>query len=70
MAGRFEGLSDVEWESLKELFPEETKKHKGMPHAPFRTVINTIVYVFKPSAVGVMYQWGQRGPQKVPLTVG
>ena len=45
MAGRFEGLSDKEWKQLKDLLPDENNKHKGMPHAPFRVVINTILAV-------------------------
>lgn len=46
MAGRFEGLSDEEWAQLKELFPDEPEKRgRGMPHAPFRAVINILLYV-------------------------
>jgi hypothetical protein len=36
MAGRFEGLSDLEWQLFADLFPEPGKRGKGMPHAPFR----------------------------------
>jgi len=46
MTGRFEGLSDEEWDQIKELFPAYPEKRgRGMPHAPFRTIINTLVYV-------------------------
>jgi transposase len=45
MAGRFEGLTDLEWKLFEDLFPEPEKKGKGMPHAPFRTVVNTLLYV-------------------------
>lgn len=35
MAGRFEGLSDLEWKLFEDIFPKELKKRgKGMPHAP------------------------------------
>lgn len=45
MAGRFEGLSDLEWKLFEDLFPEPQKRGKGMPHAPFRFVINTLLYL-------------------------
>lgn len=46
MAGRFEGLTDDQWTVLEHLLPPEPEKRKrGMPHAPFRCVINTIFYI-------------------------
>ena len=46
MAGRFEGLTDEEWFQLEELFPDDVEKRsKGMPHTPFRNVINTLLYI-------------------------
>jgi transposase len=46
MAGRCEGLSDLEWKLFADLFPPEpTKRGRGMPHAPFRQVVNTLLYV-------------------------
>ena len=45
MAGRFEGLSDLEWKLFEDLFPSPTKRGKGMPHALFRFVLNTLLYV-------------------------
>lgn len=46
MAGRFEGLNDLEWKLLEDIFPKEPeKKGRGMPHAPFRHVVNTLLYV-------------------------
>ncbi len=39
MAGRFEGLSDLEWRLFEDIFPPEpSKRHKGMPHSPYRYV--------------------------------
>lgn len=39
MAGRFEGLSDLEWKLFEDIFPSEPFKcGKGMPHAPYRYV--------------------------------
>ena len=36
MAGRFEGLSDLEWKLFEDIFPNEPKKRgKGMPHTPY-----------------------------------
>ena len=45
MAGRFEGLSDLEWKLFEDLFSEPEKRGKGMPHVPFRHVINTLLYI-------------------------
>jgi transposase len=46
MAGRFEGLSDLEWHLFADIFPPEPlKQGRGMPHTPFRKVVNTLLYV-------------------------
>jgi transposase len=46
MAGTFEGLSDLEWKLFADLLPPEpTKRGRGMPHTPFRQVINTLLYI-------------------------
>ena len=38
MAGRFEGLSDIEWKLFEDIFPQQPEKRgKGMPHTP-RTI--------------------------------
>ncbi|WP_258002461.1 hypothetical protein [Fischerella thermalis] len=35
MAGRFEGLTDLEWRLFEDIFPKEPEKRdRGMPHAP------------------------------------
>ena len=46
MAGRFEGLSDLEWRLFVDIMPPEpTKRRRGMPHTPFRKVVNTLLYL-------------------------
>ena len=46
MAGRFEGVSDLEWRLFADVFPPAPpKRGRGMPHAPFRTIWNTLLYV-------------------------
>jgi transposase len=46
MAGRFEGLSDLEWQFFADIFASEpTARGRGMPHTPFRKVVNTLLYV-------------------------
>ena len=46
MAGRFEGISDTQWEVLEGLLPPEpNKRGRGMPHTPFRYVMNSILYI-------------------------
>ena len=46
MPGRFEGLSDAQWFVLEKLLPPRPQRRgKGMPHAPFRCVLNSIFYI-------------------------
>ena len=46
MAGRFEGLSDLEWKLFEDIFPETLKKRsRGMPPTPFRYVLNSLLYI-------------------------
>ena len=46
MAGRFEGLSDLEWKLFEDVMTEKgEKRERGMLHAPFRHVLNTLMYV-------------------------
>ena len=46
MAGRFEGLSDLEWKVFEDVMTEEGEKRgRGMPHVPFRCILNTLMYV-------------------------
>lgn len=44
MAGRFEGLTDMQWEVLEEFMPAK-KVSVGKPHTPWRKVCNTIFWV-------------------------
>ena len=63
MAGRFEGLSDLEWRLFKDIFPPAPQKRgRGMPHAPFRKVLNTLLYVL---ITGCRWCDVPRGPQWV-----
>ena len=42
MAGRFEGLSDLEWKLFEDLLPQFSEKRgRGMPRVAFRNVLNT-----------------------------
>ena len=44
MAGRFEGLSDLEWKLFEAVMTEEGEKRgRGMSHAPFRCILNTLI---------------------------
>ncbi len=45
MAGRFVGLSDLEWKLFEDVIAKVgEKRERGMPHAPFRYVLNTLMY--------------------------
>ena len=61
MAGRFEGVSDLEWRLFEDIFPPAPpQRGRGMPHAPFRTVLNTLLYILSTEC-----RWCDipRGPQ-------
>src|ERR671922_513659 len=61
MAGRFEGVSDLEWRLFEDIFPPAPpKRRRGMPHAPFRKVLNTLLYVL---ITGCRWCDVPRGPQ-------
>ncbi len=46
MAGRFQGLSDLEWKLFEDIFPEEPSKPGScMPHTPYRYVLNSLLYI-------------------------
>lgn len=46
MSGRFVGLNDDQWMVLEALLPPPPKKRgKGMPHVPFRCILNSIFYI-------------------------
>jgi transposase len=46
MAGHFIGLSGLAWQLVADLFPPESgPRRRGMPHVPFRAVVNTLLYV-------------------------
>lgn len=46
MAGRFAGLSDLEWRLFEDIFPPAPlKRGRGMPHVPFRNVLNTLLSI-------------------------
>ena len=44
MRGRFEGLLDCQWDIIKPLMPERTKR-VGRPNPDLRKVLNTTLYV-------------------------
>jgi hypothetical protein len=46
MAGRFEGLSDLEWKLFEAIFPPDPpKRGRGMPPTPLRPVVNSLIYI-------------------------
>lgn len=61
MAGRFEGLNDLEWKLFEDIFPEKPKKrNRGMPAVPFRYVLNSLLYILItgcPKGYRSAYRW-------------
>jgi transposase len=62
MAGRFEGLTDVEWEIFRNIFPSEEQGEgcRGRPAAPSRNILNSLLYIL---IVGCRWCDLPRGPQ-------
>ncbi len=65
MPGEFTGLTDDQWETLKPLLHAEPERRwKGQPPAPFRKVLNTIIYVLITGCrwcdIPVGFEWGKR----------
>ena len=63
MRGKFEGLSDMQWDIIKPLLPLP-KKRVGRPNPDLRKVLNTILYVEITGCrwcdVPVGQQWAKR----------
>lgn len=49
----FEPLTDIQWENIKHLLPAPLKRGRGKPHAPWRPVLNSILFVLLTRA-----KWG------------
>ena len=64
MMGKFEGVSDVQWDMVKRLLPV-TAKRVGRPNPDLRKVFNTILYVEITGCrwcdVPVGQQWAKMG---------
>jgi len=65
MAGRFEGFTDEQWAKIEGFVPKEpAKRGKGMPHAPWRKILNTLTYVAQSGCrwcdIPTGPQWGKR----------
>lgn len=45
MAGRFEGVTDLEWKLFEDLFPEPAKRGRGYPKTAPRRVVNVLLYM-------------------------
>jgi transposase len=41
----FEPLTDQQWALLEPLFPKPSRRGRGKPHSPWRSVVNSILYV-------------------------
>lgn len=60
MAGRFEWLTDVEWELFRNIFPAEEKGGRGRPAVSSRHILNSLLYIL---IVGCRWCDLPRGPQ-------
>src|SRR5499433_914338 len=71
MAGRFEGVSDLEWRLFEDVFPPAPpKRGRGMPHAPFRKILNTLLYMLITGGRWCDVPRGRSGHRRVRRTGG
>ena len=42
----FKPLSDTQWFAIESLFPAPIKRGRGKPHSPWRSVVNTVLYIY------------------------
>ena len=45
MAGRFDGLSEDEWEFLADIFSEKARRGRGMPAVHPRRILNSLLFL-------------------------
>ncbi|MFP6721508.1 MAG: transposase [Candidatus Poribacteria bacterium] len=67
MAGRFEGLSEIEWKLFSNLFPVLGKWEKGKPATDPRRVLNMLLYLLFTGCRWYDVPRGPYGSPKVPL---
>jgi len=65
MAGRFEGLTDIQWATLEPLLPPlPAKRTRGYPKADRRKTLNSLLYILITGCrwcdLPVGEQWGKR----------
>ncbi|HSW71487.1 MAG TPA: transposase [Gammaproteobacteria bacterium] len=41
----FEPVTDLQWEQIKTILPTPVKRGRGQPHAPWRPILNSILFV-------------------------
>lgn len=41
----YEPLTDLQWQMLEPFFPTPVKRSRGKPHTPWRSVVNSILFV-------------------------
>ena len=72
MPGRFEGMSDAEWELFEDIFPEKARKGRGMPAAHPRNVLNSLLFILMTGcrAAGAIFREAGNGHQKAQATAG
>src|ERR1700741_595814 len=65
MAGRFAGISDLEWRLFEDIFPPAPpKRGRGMPHVPFRKILNTLLYILITGCRWCDAPWGPQWASK------
>ncbi len=46
----YEPLNDAQWLALEHLFPEPEKRGRGKPHTPWRSVVNSVLFILTTGA--------------------
>jgi len=62
----YQELTDLQWQALEPLFPHPVKRGRGKPHAAWRSVLNSILFVL---AAGAKWDALPQNPSFAPKSV-
>jgi len=62
-------LTDDQWLTLETLFPKPIKRGRGKPHAPWRSVVNSILYILHTGVKWEALPKRDENPQFAPKSV-
>ncbi len=65
----YEPLTDAQWLTLELLFPTPIKRGRGKPHAPWRNVLNSILFILRTGLKWDALPKREENPEFAPKSV-